>query len=429
MLINRIKIHALLFTGILTAIALLLGVSCDDGGTTATGKFTGDFTQESVGYIAANPVHAIDWLKALFSPQEALALPNLSIPADEFTGPVPIPVNTTVNILGLDGAFIASGEADGAGHVAIDNIPEGYLNVFVAGGAGKTWRIPTHFLKNHGTYMRAVFKDDPDGKEAVYAKSVHNDAGEPANTDDFSLAVLGRPRATAVGGIIILHQDGRTFIDKNGDGDFIDTDDSIFYEADDDGISSAAGDGDEDNDGITDNHEQGDSDDLDGDGIANATDTDDDGDGILDSADSTPRGITALDDFVPPALIDPAGAFNGDPYSGIADVQPVWLDPEHTQPDLGKVRVFFPGAEDAMNNDISYRMYYMKNEFNFSAAQYSVFHPVVGKITTPGELYDFEISGLTPGDTYFFVVRALDSASPPNEDTNDKVASLNLPTG
>ena len=428
MLINKIKTRTLLLTAVLVVTALLLGVSCDEGGTASTAKFMGDFTQESVGYIAANPVHPPDWLKTLFSPQEAYALPNLGIPTDEFTGPVPVPVNTTVNILGLDGAFIASGETDGLGHVVIDNIPEGYLNVFVAGGAGKTWRIPTHFLKDHATYMRAVFMDDPDGKEAVYAKSVHNDSGQPVNADDFSLAVYGRPRATAAGGIVILHQDGQTFIDNNGDGDFTDTDDSIFYEADDDGISSAAGDGDEDNDGITDNHEQGDAEDLDGDGIPNGTDDDDDSDGILDSADSTPRGITALDDFVPPALIDPNGAFNGDPYSGIADVQPSWLDPEHTQPDSGKVRVFFPGAEDAMNDDISYRIYYMKNAFDFSAAQYKLFHPVVGKITDPDELYDYEVTGLNPGDTYYFVVRALDSALPPNEDTNENVFSLIVPT-
>ena len=71
----------------------------------------------------------------------------------------------------------------------------------------------------------------------------------------------------------------------------------------------------------------------------------------------------------------------------------------------------------------------MKNEFDFSAAQYVLFHPVVGKITDPTELYDYEITGLSPGDTYNFIVRALDSAPPPNEDTNGKVASLKLPTG
>ena len=427
MLINRIKIQASIFAALAALMGMLLGVSCDEGGSAPTATFTGDFTQQSVGYIAAKPAHAIDRLRTLFSPQEAYALPDLSIPSD-FTGPAPLPANTLVSILGLAGELLVSGSTDGTGHVVINDVPEGYLNVFIAGGAGKTWRIPTHFVRDHGTYMRAVFKDDPDGKQAVYAKSVHNDSGVPANTDDFSLAIFGRPRANAAGGVIVLHKDGQTFTDKIGDGDFTDSEDVILYEADDDGISSAAGDGDEDNDGITDNHEQGDNDDLDGDAIANGTDTDDDGDGILDSADSTPRGITSLDDFIAPALIDPTGAFQGAAYTGIADVQPLWLDAEQTQPDLGKVRLFFPGAEDKMNNDISYRIYYMKNSFSFSSALYVVFHPVVGKITDPEELYDFEIDGLSPGDTYYFAVRALDSAQPPNEDANETNLNLELPS-
>jgi hypothetical protein len=32
-----------------------------------------------------------------------------------------------------------------------------------------------------------------------------------------------------------------------------------------------------------------------------------------------------------------------------------------------------------------------------------------------------------PGETYYFSVRALDSANPPNEDENEEMLSLELP--
>jgi len=91
------------------------------------------------------------------------------------------------------------------------------------------------------------------------------------------------------------------------------------------------------------------------------------------------------------------------------------------------VRVFFPGAEDSMNNDISYRIYYDDEEIEFDESPYKVFHPMIGIITDPAELYDFELTGLTPGDTYYFAVHALDSALPPNEDENEEMLSIELP--
>jgi hypothetical protein len=413
-------------TIILVVVVLMPLVSCDEGESTATADFIGYFTQASPNYIADTQLRGIDFLQTLFCPIKAYALPNLSI-TGEFLGPAPVPMETKVNVLGLSGELIATGRTDETGYIEIGDIPEGYLNIHVVGGPGKTWLMPTHFLKDHATYMRAVFKDNDEGKESVYAKSVHNNAGLPVNTDDFSIAIFGRPRSGSTGGMTILHQDGKTFIDNNGDGDFIDDDDLILDEADDDGIPSSAGDGDEDNDGITDINEQDDADDLDGDGLPNSSDDDDDGDNIPDSTDSTPRGITEFDDFEPPTLIDPNGEWEGDPYTGIADVQPVWLNPEQTEPDLGKVRVFFYGAEDEKNDDISYKIFYDENEIDFNNSPYELFNPQIGIITDPDELYDYELTGLTPGETYYFAVRALDSAPPPNEDTNENMLSLELP--
>lgn len=413
---------------ILLMLGMMLGASCDDGGSEATTGFVGDFTQESPGYIAANHSVSSDWLRTLFSPVTAYALPNLGI-SDEFTGTYPVPNDTLVNVLGPGGQFITFGHTDSFGHIEINDIPEGYINIHIVGGGGKTWLIPTHLTADKNTYMRALLMDNPQGKESVYAKSVHNSSGQPTNTDDFSIAIYGRQRNSFTGGIMIIHEDGETSIDSNGDGDFLDDDDRIITEPDDDGITSAQGDGDEDNDGITDNDEQGDNDDLDGDGFPNSSDMDDDGDGVPDVSDSTPRGITDLDDFVPPALIDPDGSFEGDAYTGIADVQPMWLDAEQTQPDLGKARVFFPGAEDEMNNDISYRIFYGTSALNFSTALYAVYHPTTGIITDPDELYDYQLTGLNAGETYWFAVRALDSAAPPNMDGNQDALNLELPTG
>ncbi len=411
---------------ILLMVVPITGISCDDSeGISSSSSFIGDFTMEAPDYLA-HAAGSFDMLKSIFSPVQAHALPNLSIDADEFTGMFPVPDETLIYILAPDGGTLASGYTDGTGRVEIDEVPEGYVSVLIVGGSGKTWSVPSHIDPEHDTYMRCVLKDNPSAQESVYGKSIHNDIGSNTNIDDFSIAVFGRPNSTPKGGYVILHEDGQTYIDTNGDGDFADAEDRAFAEADDDGIPSSEGDGDEDNDGITDDNEQGDDDDLDGDNIPNSSDTDDDGDGILDGQDQTPLGITALDDFVPPALIDPLGVFGGDPYSGIADVQLVMLDVDPPEPDPGKVRVFFPGAEDAMNNDISYRIYYDDREVDFEDSPFKVFIPAV-VITEPDELYDYELTGLTTGDTWYFAVHALDSAPPPIEDDNEEMLSIELP--
>ena len=411
---------------ILLMVVPITGMSCDEGGgISSSASFIGDFTMESPTYLA-RAAGSFDMLESIFSPVQAHALPNLSIDTDEFFGMFPFPDETLIYILTPDGGTLASGRTDGTGRVVIDEVPEGYVSVLIIGGAGKTWSIPCHIDSEHDTYIRGVLKDNPTGQESVYAKSIHNDLGINTNIDDFSIAVYGRPHSTPKGGYVILHENGQTYIDTTGDGTFDGIDDKSFAEADDDGISSDEGDGDEDNDGIPDINEQGDDDDLDGDNIPNSSDTDDDGDGILDGQDTTPLGITALDDFVPPALIDPLSMFGGDPYSGIADVQLLWLDVEQTQPDPGKVRVFFPGAEDAMNNDISFRIYYDDREIDFADSPFKVFTPAV-VITEPDELYDYELTGLTIGDTWYFAVHALDSAPPPNEDDNEESLSIELP--
>ena len=121
-------------------MGLLFGVSCDEDSTSTTAKFIGDFTQESVGYIAANHSGGTNWLQTLFSPTEALALPNLSIPDDEFTGPAPVPFDTRINILGLDGAFITTGTTDGAGHIEVIAEPARDDS----GSAGQDVRLELH---------------------------------------------------------------------------------------------------------------------------------------------------------------------------------------------------------------------------------------------------------------------------------------------
>jgi hypothetical protein len=413
---------------IILGLMTLLGVSCDEGGdSVSTSRFVAVITQAEPTYIAASAAHPFDWLESLFAPNEALALPNLGIPAGEFSGPYPVPNDTLVTLVWGDGATIASSRTDGSGRVIIDNVPDGYINVLVQGGGGKIWHMTTHIDPDHDTYMEAVLKDNDVGQKAAYAKSVHNDSAASANVDGFSITVLGKPEGSPIGGMTIIHDEGRSLIDGNGDGDYTDAVDKIIDEADDDGISSAQGDGDEDNDGITDNKEQDDEDDLDGDGIPNNIDTDDDGDGIPDSTDTTPRGITEFDDFVPPALIDPGGDFEGDPYTGIADAQLVWVDVEQTEIDPGKVRVYFPGAEDEMNGDVWYRIYYDDNEIDFDDSPYKIYEPEIA-ITDPEELYDFLLTSLDTDETWYFAIRALDSAPPPNEDENEEMLSLELPS-
>ena len=408
-------------------VLIPLGISCDEGdAASATSRFVALITQAEPDYTAMSAAHPYEWLENLLAPSEAFALPNLGIPAGEFTGPYPVPNDTLVTLVWTDGATIASAKTDGAGRVTFDNVPDGYLNVLVQGDSSNIWHVPTHISPDHDTYMEIVLKDNESGQPSAYAKSVHNDAAAGANVDGFSIAVYGKPAGTPTGGMTIIHDDGRSLVDGNGDGDYNDASDKIIDEADDDGIASSQGDGDEDNDGITDNKEQDDEDDLDGDGIPNGIDTDDDGDGIPDATDTTPRGITEFDDFVPPALIDTEGTFEGDPYSGIADAQLVWKDVEQTEIDEGKVRVFFPGAEDEMNPGVWYKIYYDDQEIDFDDSPFKIFEPAIA-ITDPAELYDFLLTGLEADETWYFAARALDSAPPPNEDDNEEMLSLELP--
>ncbi len=424
---NLYKSAQYLIPVLILAILIPLGISCDDSSSVSkTSRFVALITQAEPDYIACSTAHPYEWLENLLAPSQAFALPNLSIPAGEFIGPYPVPNDTVVTLVWTDGATIATAKTDGAGRVSIDNIPEGYLSLLVQGGSNKVWHVPTHVSASHDTYMQIVLKDNDSGQPSAYAKSVHNDAAAGENADGFSIAVYGKPAGTPTGGMTIIHEDGRSLVDGNGDGDYNDASDKIIDEADDDGIASSQGDGDEDNDGITDNREQDDEDDLDGDGIPNGIDTDDDGDGIPDATDATPRGITEFDDFTPPTLIDTGGNFEGDPYSGITDVQLVYKDVEQTQIDEGKVLVFFPGAEDEMNPDVWYKIYYDDQEIDFDDSPFKTYTPAIA-ITDPEELYDFLLTGLEPDDTWYFAVHALDSAPPPNEDDNEEMLSLELP--
>ena len=181
----------------IAVIIMLLGISCGGGDSTGKSRFVGEFTQASPDYIAKAP-GCFDWLEALFSPIEALALPDLSIREGAFTGPYPVPENTEIYILGSGGETIATGKTSFIGKVIIDNVPEGYLTVRIIGGDGMTWSAPTHIGSGHNAYMRAVMKNNPDGIKSVYAKSVHNDTGQGTNIDDFSIAIYGRPHSSHI---------------------------------------------------------------------------------------------------------------------------------------------------------------------------------------------------------------------------------------
>ena len=180
----------------------------------------------------------------------------------------------------------------------------------------------------------------------------------------------------------------------------------MVIEPDDDGISSDAGDGDEDNDGIIDS----DDDDIDGDNIENADDPDIDGDGIPNADDSFPNGITTNDDLEPPTL------FGGEVYTGISNLLLLESD---------TVTVYFPTATDEFSEPVTYVIYYSTTSpIDFDTAYSQSFQPL-GTPSGDDDLTD-NVTVPVTGQTYYFTVHVKDSAQPPNEDWNREEMSIEV---
>jgi len=303
--------------------------------------------------------------------------------------------------------LVAQGQTDDSGRVSFDALPIGYLSLVITGSDGNNYHVPVQVNKDTMSRTRVlVFRVPATGKIFLSAKTIHDADGDGVNDDSFSYAVFNRPRNSSEGGTVHLHLEGETKIDGNGDGDFTDPEDKAIIEPDDDGISSDAGDGDEDNDGLLDNVDP----DIDGDGLLNENDPDIDGDGLLNADDPYPYGITPSDDFIPPGL--PQGAI----YPGVSEV---------AQIDTGTVSVFFPTGIDDKNPPVTYIIYYSTTSpLDFKTAPKKIFRPLLPG--APDSVLSDNVINLITGQTYYFAVRAMDSAQPPNIDHNVNEMSITI---
>lgn len=373
-----------------------------DGGTSSTGTFIADFELEGEEYLA-NPDTPLERFCMLFRSRTANALPNLgfnpnSYPWNQFTGEKNVQGGLEVIIAAPDQTFVAQGVTSTTGRVMFNSLPTGYLTMNITGADGNTYRVPIEVSENMTSRaLVLVFRNPETHNVEICSKTIHDDDGNGLNDDNFSYALFGRPRNQGVGGRVHLHHGNETRIDANGDGDFLDPDDKIVVEPDDDGVPSDNGDGDEDNDGIPDNED----DDIDGDGVPNVSDNDIDGDGLANADDPYPNGITPDDDFNPPGL-------EGDLiYSGIMELSNI----------DGGASVFFPVAIDDMNDPVTYNIYYSTTTpIDFDTANLQRFRPLTP--VAPDDILSDNVIGLVIGQTYYFAVRAQDSAQPPNEDDN-----------
>jgi hypothetical protein len=394
-------------------LALIGITSCESEGKTAFGDLVLEVRMSGIDQVA-RAVTPLDRFFSLFTPRAAYALPDLgfdsnSYPYNQFEGEMPAQGGLSVLVTASDSTFIAQGVADTSGIITFTNIDAGYLTVVLTGADGNNYYVPVQVTEETRSRTRVVvYHDQASAAIRLISKTIHDSNSDGLNDDDFSYAVYSRPWNSAVGGVVHLHLDGETRIDKNGDGDFLDSDDRIVIEPDDDGIASDDGDNDEDNDGIVDIND----DDIDGDGTENASDSDMDGDGIADVDDDYPRGITPDDDFEPPTLTD------GEPYTGVADLALISED---------TVTVYFPPAVDDKHEPVTYLIYYSTTSpVDPDTAYRKAFRPAEGSLTGD-DLLTKNISVPTTGLTYYFAVHVIDSAQPPNMDTNEEEMEIEVP--
>lgn len=393
-------------------ILILTGISSCGGGGSSSGGFgtlIADFDLEGDEYLAV-PRTPFGRFLAMFAPRAANALPDLgfdsnSFPFNHFTGDKPAQAGVHVLITAPDQSFIAQGQIGLNGRVQFTELPTGFLTMVITGQDGHNYYVPIQIAKEiTSRSLVLVFRNYVSGRTELSAKTIHDVDGDGINDDQFSYAIFNRPRNASTGGTVHLHVFSETKVDENGDGDFTDADDYTVVEPDDDGVGTNDGDGDEDNDGKTDNVDE----DIDGDDILNNQDDDIDGDGIPNGSDQYPDGITPDDDFTPPTL---TGSLF---YSGIMDISKL---------DETTVSVFFPTAIDE-NPPVVYNIYYStESPIDFDTASMQKFQPTPG---SPDEIKSDNVTGLVTGQTYYFAVRAMDSAQPPNEDQNTEEMEITL---
>jgi hypothetical protein len=377
--------------------------SCQDSGTTATGSLIADFDLDGLTLLASSD-SALERLCSAFEPRAAMALADLGFesncyPFNQFTGPTTVQGGLQVAVIAPDQSFVAQGVTSDAGRVSFNDLAVGYLTLMITGEDGYNYFVPVQVSENTTSRTRVlIYRQASTGDIVLVAKTIHDTDGDGVNDDSFSYSVFNRPRNETGFGVVHLHLGNETKIDGNGDGDFTDSKDRSVVEPDDDGVKSDLGDGDEDNDGLNDMNDP----DIDGDGLLNAADDDIDGDGILNADDPYPDGITPLDDFTPPGL---STAFV---YPGIEDV---------AVPEDNTATVYFAVGYDPDNPPVTYIIYYSTTSpIDFGTAPHQYFHPV----GDPGadEILSDNVVGLITGQTYYFAVRVMDSAQPPNMDAN-----------
>jgi hypothetical protein len=408
----RITIPALILIVFAAILAMTMQSGCESGGgSSSTGTLIADFYIQGQEYLAKSQT-PVEKLCSLFTPRAAYALADLGFdsncfPLNQFTSDVTVQGDLEVLVVSPSQTFVSHGFTNTAGRVSFSDLEAGYLTLVVTGRDGHSYDIPVHVTANSTSRTKAlIYRYPATGNIVFTAKTINDSDGDGINDDSFSYEIFNRPRDVLSGGVVHLHDGNETHIDANGDGDFIDTEDSAVVEPDDDGVKSDAGDGDEDNDGITDDIDG----DIDGDGIPNETDPDIDSDGLLNASDPYPAGVTPLDDFAAPGL------FTGLIYTGIEDVDQIAA---------GQVSVFFPAATDDKHNPVTYLIYYSSTSpISFTSANRKLFRPVGGG--SPDQLLSMNITGLLTGQTYTFAVRVMDSAQPPNIDKNVRIKELTV---
>lgn len=380
----------------------LFNISCEEGGSSNTGSLIVDIDIESQSILSKDN-SAFQRLASIWAPRPACAIPDLGFdsncwPYNIFTGSINAKAGLEILVVASDNAFISQGITGTNGRASFTSLPEGFLILVFSDNLGNTYHAPTHVKSGTQSWTKIlVFQNSATGKVMISAKTIHDSDMDGLNDDTFSYSLFNRPRNSISGGVIHLHALNETAIDANGDGDFIDSMDRIIIEPDDDGFKSDDGDGDEDNDGLSDIVDP----DIDGDGIFNENDPDIDGDGINNADDQYPNGITPNDDYSPP------GISNGLVYPGIKEISIL---------ESGTVSVFFPVAFEDKNPPVTYIIYFSTTSpVNFENCSKRYFRPVGNSIDG---VLSANITGLVAGLSYYFSVRVMDSAQPPNIDNN-----------
>ena len=386
--------------------------ACGGGPTAPTGTLIADFDLEGEEYLAV-PDSPLERLCSIFRIPTANAMPDLGFesncyPFNQFIGPRSVQKGLHVVVVAPDQAFVAQGFTNDTGRVSFTDISTGYLTLVVTGKDGNNYHIPVQVSESTRSYTRILVRRHLDtGNVLITAKTIHDADANGMNDDAFSYSLFDRSENRSDGGLIHLHLGDQTRIDTNGDGDFLDSGDISVIEPDDDGVKSDAGDGDENNNSLLDDVDP----DIDGDGIPNENDPDIDGDGLLNDVDPYPTGVTPLDDFAPPRPIGAAVAYQG--AQNVAQIGE------------GAVSVSFLKAIDDMYSPVTYIIYYSTTSpIDFKTASKQMFRPA--DPDAPDQILSDNVINLVTDQTYYFAVRVMDSAQPPNIDPNTIEVSITI---